>query len=180
MRDHTTSSVHIVSEEPNASQSNRDARVFSIKSRSKRSIKYRYRLLPAEITTKDGKPGVAEKICSSPVKQRYSLEDGCSKRNQDVLSKSGCVDREPVKILVKSGCKSTGREQHNVRILCAPLTMASGLSSVVDIVCKSGEQLFKSVEHGCYKSKIKGVGLNGCGFNGIPIKIPVRSGCDCS
>ena len=178
MRDHTTSSVYIVSEEPNASQSNGDDRVFSIKSRSKRSIKHRYRFLPAEITTKDGKVGVTDKICSSPGKQHYRLEDGCSKRNQDILSKSGCVNGEPVKILVKSGCKSAGTEQHKSRILCAPLTMASGSSSVVDIVCNSGKQLFK-LENGCYKSKIKSVGLNGCGVDGIPIKIPVKSGCNC-
>ena len=78
MRDHTTSSIHIVSEEPNPSQSNGDARVFSLKSRSKRSIKYRYRLLLAEITTKDRKAGVTDKICSSPGKQHYHLEDICS------------------------------------------------------------------------------------------------------
>ena len=51
------------------------------------------------------------------------------------------MDGEPVQILVKSGCKSAGRKQHKIRILCAPLTMASVSSSVVDIVCKSGKQL---------------------------------------
>ena len=158
-----------------------EVRVPFVKSRSKRSAKCERDItksLPLNLIEMSGKTSVTERVCNSPDKQLYRLEDGCYK---NAVNQSGCADGIPVKIPVRTRCEcsSAGCERTSARYLDSTLRLMSVSSDsfVTERYCESkGKQLLTFVD-GCYKSN-KNVTHKRCD-NGVPVKIPVRYECRC-
>ena len=78
---------------------------------------------------------------------------------------------------VKSRLKRSAKCERDItKTLPLNLIEMSGKTSVMERVCKSrGKQLYR-LEDGCYKNASS---KSGCA-DGIPVKIPVRTGCECA
>ena len=180
---HKTTSINPGESMPaDVNASDGEVRVPFVKSRSKRSAKCERdieKILPLNLTEMLGKTSVPERICKSSDKQLYRLEDGCYK---NAVSNGRCADEIPVKIPVRTGCKcasSAGCEGTLARYLDSTLRLmsVSSVPYVTERYCKSKGKQHLALVDGCYKSN-KNVNHKRCD-NGIPVKIPVRSGCKC-